>query len=93
MRFELAISLSAAQLGNFDPGPEADQVLGILGWCASAAGVAGVITVGTKMALQLRHGEPGEGVSHFRGMAIVFGACILASTAGPIISFLGPLGI
>ncbi|MGW4088095.1 hypothetical protein ACWEGS_34320 [Streptomyces sp. NPDC004822] len=87
-----AISSAAQALaGTFDPGADADALLEILGWCASAAGVAGVITVGTQMALQLRRGEPGEGAFHFRSLSIVLGACVLAATAGPVVSFLGPL--
>lgn len=79
--------------GPFSPGIEGDVPLDILAWCASAAGVGGVIVVGTQMALQLRRGEPGEGGVHFRGMFYVLGASVLASTAGPIVAFLGPLGL
>ncbi|MFI2350836.1 hypothetical protein ACH492_28170 [Streptomyces sp. NPDC019443] len=78
---------------TFTPGPEADELLGILAWCSSAAGVAGVITVGMMMALQLRRGDPGEGGEHFRGLFFVMLACVLASTAGPIVNFLGPLSL
>ncbi|MDQ0578201.1 hypothetical protein AB0E04_39390 [Streptomyces sp. NPDC048251] len=77
----------------FDPGADADFLLGLLAWCASAAGVAGVIFTGTVMALQLRRGEPGEGASHMRGLFYVFAGSVLAATAGPIIQFLGPLGL
>ncbi|MFD3653502.1 hypothetical protein [Streptomyces sp. NPDC058620] len=77
----------------FSPGPEAGEVLGLLAWCASAAGVGGVITVGTLMALQLRSGRPGEGGEHFRGLFFVMLACVLASTAGPIVSSLGSLAL
>jgi hypothetical protein len=84
-----AVTLAA----TFAPGAEADQLLGILAWCATAAGVGGVITVGMLMALQLRRGDPGEGGEHFRGFFFVMLACVLASTAGPIVSFLGPLAL
>ncbi|MEU2339880.1 hypothetical protein ABZ608_41210 [Streptomyces sp. NPDC013172] len=78
---------------TFDPGADADSVLGILAWCASAAGVAGVIITGTLLALQLRHGVPGEGAEYMRGLFYVIVGCVLATTAGPIVQFLGPLGL
>ncbi|MEU8677805.1 hypothetical protein [Streptomyces sp. NPDC048560] len=83
----------AALAATFSPGPEGEQILGLLAWCASAAGVGGVITVGTLMALQLRSGQPGEGGEHFRGLFFVMLACVLASTAGPIVSSLGSLAL
>ncbi|MER7548923.1 MULTISPECIES: hypothetical protein [Streptomyces] len=78
---------------TFSPGPEAGQLLGLLAWCASAAGVGGVITVGTLMALQLRSGEHGEGGQHFRGLFFVMLASVLASTAGPLVAALGSLAL
>lgn len=77
--------------GTFDPGTDADFLLGLLTWCASAAGVGGVIITGTLLALQLRRGEPGENASYMRGLFYVFLGSVLAVTAGPIIAFLGPL--
>ncbi|MFE3383100.1 hypothetical protein, partial [Streptomyces anulatus] len=68
-------------------------LLGLLAWCASAAGVGGVITVGTLMALQLRSGEHGEGGQHFRGLFFVMLASVLASTAGPLVAALGSLAL
>lgn len=83
-----------ADQGHFNPaGTSADTLLGLLAWCASAAGVAGVIMVGIQLALRLNSGEPGEGAGYFRGLVTVLGACVLATTAGPLVSFLGPLGI
>lgn len=86
-------SAGALLAATFSPGPEADRILGLLAWCASAAGVGGVITVGTLMALQLRSGTPGEGGEHFRGLFFIMLACVLASTAGPIVSSLGSLAL
>jgi hypothetical protein len=81
----------------FDPGSvpnnPAGQLLGTLAWCATAAGVAGVTIVGIQLALQLRRGEMGEGATYFRGLVIVMAACVLASTAGPIVSFFGPFDL
>lgn len=78
---------------TFDPGADADFLLGLLAWCASAAGVAGILFTGILMAVQLRRGEPGEGASYLRGLFFVLVGCVLASTAGPIVQFLGPLGL
>ena len=88
----IAMSPAAQILAEpFDPGADADFLLNLLAWCASAAGVAGVVIVGIQLALQLRRGEPGEGSSYFRGLVIVVFACLMATTAGPVVSFLGPL--
>lgn len=73
------------------PGGEADAILGILAWCVSACGVGGLIIVGMQMALQLRRGDPGEGGEHFRGVFFVALACVLATTAGPIVASLNDL--
>ncbi|MFF2519459.1 hypothetical protein [Streptomyces sp. NPDC058086] len=86
-------SMARMLAGTFNPGADADRLLGILAWCASAAGVGGVIVTGSLMALQLHRGEPGEGASHMRKLITVLSACVLAATAGPIIRFLGPLTI
>ncbi|MGW6015960.1 hypothetical protein [Streptomyces sp. NPDC055210] len=81
----------AAPPATFDPGVEADGLLSILAWATSAAGVAGFIITGMLLALQLRHGEFGANATLGRGLFFVFLGCILATTAGPIIAFLGPL--
>jgi hypothetical protein len=82
---------------TFDPnGPNSGnpgQLLEILAWCASAAGVFGVICVGINMALQLSRGAPGEGAEHLRGLTIIMVACVLATTAGPLVAWLGPMGL
>ncbi|MEE1940978.1 hypothetical protein V1L54_16465 [Streptomyces sp. TRM 70361] len=73
--------------GPFNPSPQAEQLLGYLAWCVSAAAVAGLIIVGLQMAMQLRRGEMGEGATYFRGAFFVLGACVLGVTAGPIVQF------
>ncbi|MEW2425916.1 hypothetical protein ACH4C6_33740 [Streptomyces sp. NPDC017943] len=78
---------------TFNPGAEADELLGILAWCASAAAVGGVIVTGMLMALQLRHGIPGERAEHMRSLFIVLISCILTGSAGPLVAALGPLGL
>ncbi|WP_051742155.1 hypothetical protein [Streptomyces xylophagus] len=75
----------------YDPPIEADTIINTLSWCASACGVAGLIIVGMQMALQLRRGDPGEGGEHFRGVFFVVLACVIATTAGPLVTFLGDL--
>ncbi|MET7608137.1 hypothetical protein ABZS96_38090 [Streptomyces avermitilis] len=85
------LSTSYHLAGTFDPGADADFLLGVLAWSASAAGVAGVLITGVLMALQLRSGEMGEGASYKRGLFFVLAGCVLAVTAGPIVQFLGPL--
>jgi hypothetical protein len=79
--------------GTYNPPWQADTILDLLAWCASAAGVAGLLIVGMNMALQLRRGEPGEGGEHFRGVFFVAFACLIATTAGPLVMFLGDLSL
>ena len=80
-------------LAAYNPTPDAGTLLGVLAWCASAAGVGGLLIVGIQMAIQLRRGEPGEGGAYFRGFFFVTLACLLATTAGPIVAFLGDLSL
>ncbi|WP_235460296.1 hypothetical protein [Streptomyces olivochromogenes] len=79
--------------GAYNPPAGAGTILGILAWCATAAGVAGLLVVGISMAVQLNRGEPGEGGTHFRGIFFVTLGCLVASTAGPLVAFLGDLSL
>jgi peptidoglycan/LPS O-acetylase OafA/YrhL len=63
-----------------------DQVLGYLAWLVTAAGVAGLLIVGTRMALALKTGDAEE---HLRAYLIVLGACVIAACAGPLVEFVG----
>ncbi|WAX78898.1 hypothetical protein [Streptomyces sp. KMM 9044] len=81
------------RLAGYTPTSDADTILGILSWCVSAAGVFGMIAIGLQMALQLRRGEMGEGATYFRGGFYVVLGCLLATTAGPLVSFLGDLSL
>ncbi|MFB8772380.1 hypothetical protein [Streptomyces broussonetiae] len=74
--------------GSFNPQPEVGDLLGYLTWIVSAASVGGLLVVGIQMALQLRRGEMGEGATYFRGGVFVVMACVLGTTAGPIVNFL-----
>ncbi|WP_307835116.1 hypothetical protein [Streptomyces adelaidensis] len=63
---------------------ELDYVLNILAWLVTAAGVCGLLLVGSRMAISLKAGEGDEHLSQF---AIVLGACVIGATAGPIVGF------
>lgn len=78
---------------TYTPPASAHTIIDTLAWCASAAGVFGLLVVGINMAIQLNRGEPGEGGAHFRGAAIVMLACLVAATAGPLVAFLGDLSL
>ncbi|MGW5640715.1 hypothetical protein [Streptomyces sp. NPDC003832] len=83
----------SAFLAAYTPPAGAGEILGLLAWCATAAGVAGLLIVGINMALQLNRGDPGEGSSHFRGVFFVTLGCLVASSAGPLVAFLGDLSL
>jgi hypothetical protein len=90
--------LAPVDTPNYNPagtpvGTGSDQLLGILAWLATAAGVAGLLTIGMMFALQLRRGEPGEMGEYFRGLLIVIIACLVAASAGPIVAFFGDLSL
>ncbi|EMF54989.1 MULTISPECIES: hypothetical protein [Streptomyces] len=61
-----------------------NYVLNILAWLVTAAGVCGLLLVGSRMAVSLRSGEGDEHLSQF---AMVLGACVIGATAGPIVAF------
>ncbi|MFE1286584.1 hypothetical protein [Streptomyces sp. NPDC058751] len=78
-------TLAATQLAvNSDVTGELDKVLGILAWLVTAAGVAGLMIVGSRMALALKSGEFEEHLSQF---LTVLGACVIGAAAGPIVGF------
>ncbi|MEV6017937.1 MULTISPECIES: hypothetical protein [unclassified Streptomyces] len=61
-----------------------DFVLGIIAWLVTAAGVAGLMIVGSRMALAVKSGEFEE---HLNQFLMVLGACVIGATAGPIVGF------
>ncbi|WP_406079036.1 hypothetical protein [Micromonospora sp. NBC_00858] len=83
-------------IAPFDPGSAADEngqradltLLNLLAWCVTAAGVAGLLVVGTNMALQLHRGVMGFGSSFARRVFLIVMSCFLAMAAGPIVQFL-----
>ncbi|MER6212960.1 hypothetical protein ABT213_02760 [Streptomyces sp. NPDC001674] len=62
-----------------------DRILGWMAWLVSAAGILGVLIVGSRMAMALRSGTGDE---HLTQLATVLGACVIGATAGPIVAFL-----
>jgi len=88
-------SLPDAQFlaNTYTPSAGAHTIINTLAWCATAAGVFGLMVVGINMAIQLNRGDPGEGGTHFRGVFFVALACLIAMTAGPLVTFLGDLSL
>ncbi|MDX3690720.1 hypothetical protein PV726_10380 [Streptomyces europaeiscabiei] len=74
----------------YEPPAEAtkglDQVLGYIAWLVTAAGVAGLLIVGSRMAIALKTGDAEE---HLREYLVVLGACVIGACAGPLVAFLG----
>ncbi|MGD1223388.1 hypothetical protein AB9Q10_33750 [Streptomyces krungchingensis] len=63
---------------------ELDFVLNLIAWLVTAAGVAGLLIVGSRMALAVKTGDGDEHMSQF---LMVMGACVIGTTAGPIVGF------
>ncbi|MEV7727068.1 hypothetical protein AB0P15_20265 [Streptomyces sp. NPDC087917] len=61
-----------------------NDVLGIVAWAGTAAGVAGVLITGAMMAISMRRGEGSE---HMGRLGMVLGGCVLVATAGPLVAF------
>lgn len=61
-----------------------DYVLGIMAWLVTAAGVAGLLFIGIRMAIAVRNGDGDE---HVREFLMVMCACVLGATAGPFVQF------
>ncbi|MGP3973560.1 hypothetical protein ACTWQF_05865 [Streptomyces sp. 8N114] len=82
--------LADEELPPYKPVGAADNLLNWLAWGASAAGVLGLIIIGTQLSIQLRRGEMGEGSTYFRGFFFIVLAAIVSTTAGPIVQWFGP---
>jgi hypothetical protein len=79
---------------NFSPvGTDAGTLLGWLAWLFTVAGVVGLIIVGMQFVLQLRRGEPGEMSAYARSFLVVLVACVVASSAGPVVNWLGDFAL
>ncbi|MFR0352243.1 hypothetical protein [Streptomyces sediminimaris] len=78
---------------SYSPPADAGVIINLLAWCVSAAGVFGIMVVGINMAIQLNRGEPGEGGAHFRGAFFILLACVVATSAKPLVVLLGDLSL
>ncbi|WP_406079037.1 hypothetical protein [Micromonospora sp. NBC_00858] len=58
--------------------------LSLIAWGGTAAGVAGVLVTGAKMAISHKRGDSSE---HMGQLGLVLGGCILVATAGPLVQF------
>lgn len=65
------------------------QLLTLMAWCVSAAAVVGLLLTGMTLASQLRRGALEERTEYTKQIAFVMAACLLATTAGPIVEALG----
>jgi hypothetical protein len=72
-----------------DPSEPVIKLLNLMAWCVSGAAVVGLLLTGMTLALQLRRGVAGEYSEYLQQLVIVFAACLMATTAGPVIEFLG----
>jgi hypothetical protein len=64
---------------------QAQLILDIIAWSATAACVAGVLITAALMAISHHRGMGSE---HFGSLGKVMTACILVATAGPIVQWL-----
>ncbi|WP_233636483.1 MULTISPECIES: hypothetical protein [Streptomyces] len=62
-----------------------NTILSYLAWLVSAAGILGILIIGSRMAIALRSGSGDEHLTQF---AVVMGACVIGATAGPLVEFL-----
>jgi len=72
--------LADAYVPDSDVTGALDQVLGYMAWFVTVAAVAGLLIIGSRMAIALRSGE---GAEHLTQFAVVMGACVIGAMAGP----------
>ncbi|MFV2099672.1 hypothetical protein [Micromonospora sp. LOL_024] len=63
------------------------QVLGLISWAGTAAGVVGILITGAVMTVSHKRGESSE---HISRLGMVLGGCILVAMAGPIVNWVFP---
>ncbi|NLU77211.1 hypothetical protein HCA58_02145 [Micromonospora sp. HNM0581] len=68
------------------------KLLDLMAWLVTAAAVAGLLISGATLASQLRRGALEERTEYMKHLAFVLAACLLASTAGPLIAWLDLTG-
>jgi len=71
-----------------DPKAPVVQLLNLMAWCVSAAAVLGLLVTGTTVAAQLRRGALEERTEYVRQITVVIMACLIATTAGPVVEWL-----
>ncbi|TCB96793.1 hypothetical protein E0H26_14335 [Micromonospora zingiberis] len=64
------------------------KLLDFMAWLVSAAAVTGLLITGATLASQLRRGALEERTEYTKHLSFVLAACLLATTAGPIVSWL-----
>ncbi|WP_089157721.1 hypothetical protein [Micromonospora sp. NBS 11-29] len=84
-----APSIAPYQVAVDDPDAPVVQLLTLMAWCVSGAAVLGLLLTGMTLASQLRRGALEERPEYTRQIAFVMAACLLATTAGPIVGALG----
>ncbi|MFI2710669.1 hypothetical protein ACH495_11140 [Micromonospora sp. NPDC018662] len=84
-----APTIEPYQVAVDDPDAPIMQLLSLMAWCVSAAAVMGLLLTGMTLASQLRRGALEERTEYTRQIAFVMAACLLATTAGPIVQALG----
>ncbi|MFF5173327.1 hypothetical protein ACFY3U_11895 [Micromonospora sp. NPDC000089] len=84
-----APSIEPYQVAVDDPNAPIVQLLTLMAWCVSAAAVIGLLLTGMTLASQLRRGALEERTEYTRQIAFVMAACMLATTAGPLVEALG----
>ncbi|MET8255624.1 hypothetical protein [Micromonospora sp. NPDC005197] len=84
-----APSIEPYQVAVDDPNAPVVQLLTLMAWCVSAAAVLGLLLTGMTLASQLRRGALEERTEYTKQIAFVMAACLLATTAGPIVEALG----
>ncbi|MFI6244392.1 hypothetical protein ACIBEF_31545 [Micromonospora sp. NPDC050795] len=60
------------------------DLLNLLAWAGTAAGVVGVLACGTVMAMSFKRGEGSE---HMSRLGLVLGGCVMVASAGPLITW------
>ncbi|WP_331460989.1 hypothetical protein [Micromonospora tarapacensis] len=68
------------------------KLLDFMAWLVSAAAVAGLLITAATLASQVRRGALEERTEYVKHLAFVLTACLLATTAGPIIAWLDITG-
>ncbi|QLQ36440.1 hypothetical protein [Micromonospora robiginosa] len=84
-----APSIEPYQVAVDDPNAPVVQLLTLMAWCVSAAAVIGLLVTGMTLASQLRRGALEERTEYTKQIAFVLAACLLATTAGPVVQALG----